>query len=126
MDTVIIILLSLSALLFIVSFFQKDKTSQLETEVEELSMTLLQENHNLKKRIMILEEELLLEKPVNLPSVQQKPGESIPVHGVLKNQVLSLHSQGVGLQQISKQSALPLETVKRIIESEKATAGRNE
>ena len=61
MDTIIIILLSTSILLFIISFFQKDKTKQLEKELEELSFSVLQENYQLKKRMKVLEEELLME-----------------------------------------------------------------
>ncbi|RST73822.1 hypothetical protein D4T97_013185 [Siminovitchia acidinfaciens] len=122
MDTAIIILLSLSTLLFIISIFQKDKTSQLETEVEELSMTLLQDYHNIKKRIGLLEEELLLEKQIVHPSTGKARIEEDPpaVHEIIKNQVLSLHNQGIDLQRISNQSSLPLHTVKRIIESDPA------
>lgn len=125
MNTAIIILLSASLLLFIISFFQKDKTSELETEIEELSMTLLQDYHNLKKRIGLLEEELLLEKQIVHPSSKNKPEESGPVvHEVLKNQVLALHQQGIDLQRISKQSSLPPQTVKKIIDSGGSAAGR--
>ena len=126
MNTAIIILLSASLLLFIISFFQKDKTSELEEELEELSMTLLQDHHNLKKRIALLEEELLLEKQIVYPtSTANKVEEDRPVvHEVLKNQVLALHQQGIDLQRISKQSSLPPETVRKIIKTGTSAAGR--
>lgn len=126
MDTAVIILLSLSTLLFIISFFQKDKTSKLENEIEELSMTLLQDYHNLKKRIGLLEEELLLEKQIVHPSTSKTRIEENPsaVHEIIKNQVLALHQQGIDLQRISNQSSLPIQTVKRIIESSDTPAAR--
>ncbi|WP_313430956.1 hypothetical protein [Siminovitchia terrae] len=124
MNIAIIILLSASLLLFIISFFQKDKTRELEAEFEELSMSLLQDYHNLKKRIGILEEELLLEKQVVHPLHNKLTEERPVVHEVLKNQVLALHQQGIDLQQISKQSSLSPQMVKKIIESETTTARR--
>lgn len=125
MNTAIIILLSISLLLFIISFFQKDKTSELETEIEELSMTLLQDYHNLKKRVGLLEEELLLEKQIVQPSPgMNQTNSSQPVHEILKNQVLALHQQGIDLERISKQSSLPMQTVMSIIERDKAADGR--
>lgn len=126
MDTAIIILLSISTLLFISSVFQKEKTSRLENEMEELSMTLLQDYHNLKKRIGLLEEELLLEKQIVHPSSSKtKIEDNRPVvHEIIKNQVLALHQQGIDLQRISNQSSLPLQTVKRIIDSNDSTARR--
>lgn len=124
MNIAIIILLSSSLLLFIISFFQKDKTSELEAELEELSMTLLQDSHNLKKRVGLLEEELLLEKHIVHPSHNQLEEDSPVVHEVLKNQVLALHQQGIDLQRISKQSSLPPETVRKIIDSSRSASGR--
>ncbi|MFD1705408.1 hypothetical protein ACFSCZ_01415 [Siminovitchia sediminis] len=126
MNTVIIVLLSLSTVLFIISMFQKDKLSQFETEFEELTMTLLQENHNLKKRIGVLEEELLLEKQlIDAPVLSAKRKASpLVVHEVLKNQVIALHQQGMDLQRIASQSSLPVDTVKHIIKDRQDPAGR--
>lgn len=112
MDTLIISLLCGSILLFIVSFFQKDKTKQLEKEVEELGLTVLKEHYQLKKRMKVLEEELLIEE--SLMGIEPKvAGQEI--NEILKSQVLSLYSQGVNLKQISSQSSLSLDTVKKII-----------
>lgn len=115
MTTVIISLLSLSILLFIISFFQKDRYKTLENDVEELSMNFLQENYTLKKRLKVLEEELLMDEG---PVFQSAPTQNRPkkqVHEIVKNQVLALHSQGMNLEQIAKQSALPVSDVQDII-----------
>lgn len=112
MDTIIIILLSLSVILFIISFFQQDRTKMLEKELEQLSMTVLQENYMTKKRLKVLEEELLLDQDLfhsNSKVENEKPNE------ILKNHVLALYHQGLQIEQISKQSSLPIQTVKNII-----------
>src|SRR5690606_40666570 len=62
MDTIIIILLAASIILFIISFLQPDKVKSLEKEVEQLNMTILQEQYLVKKRLKVLEEELLMEQ----------------------------------------------------------------
>ncbi|EDL64432.1 hypothetical protein [Bacillus sp. SG-1] len=114
MTTVIISLLSLSALLFILSFFQRDRYKNLEKEVEELSMNFLQENYTLKKRVKILEEELLMDEgPIFQAPPAARPKKK--VHEIVKNQVLALHAQGMNLEQIARQSALPITDVQDII-----------
>jgi len=110
MDTAIIILLAASAVLFILSFFRRDRIKELEQEVEQLSMNVLQENYQMKKRLKILEEELLVDGEVLVPS---KP--AVGVNEIIKNQVFSLYSQGLDTRQIARQSSLPLETVRRLI-----------
>jgi hypothetical protein len=114
MTTVIISLLSLSALLFIVSFFQRDRYKTLEKDLEDLSMNFLQENYTLKKRLKVLEEELLMdETPVFHTSQGSRPKKK--VHEIVKNQVLALHAQGMNLEQIARQSALPISDVQDIL-----------
>lgn len=114
MTIVIISLLSLSSLLFIISFFQRDRYKTLEKDVEELSMNFLQENYTLKKRLKVLEEELLMEEgPVFQAPPPQRPKKK--VHEIVKNQVLALHAQGMNMEQIAKQSALPVMDVQEII-----------
>lgn len=73
MNMVIIVLLSLSIILLILSFFKRDKISELEQQVEQLTMTMMQENYQLKKRMKILEEELLGGEELNIPP---KPSQS--------------------------------------------------
>ncbi|MGM0844243.1 MAG: hypothetical protein ACQEUT_04630 [Bacillota bacterium] len=114
MTIVIISLLSLSILLFILSFFQKDRYKTIEKEMEELSMNFLQENYTVKKRLKVLEEELLMDEG----PVFQAPSSQLPkkkVHEIVKNQVLALHAQGMNLEQIAKQSALPIMDVQEIV-----------
>ncbi|WP_078552825.1 hypothetical protein [Bacillus alkalicellulosilyticus] len=60
MEYIIIGLFLVSLILFILSFFQKDRTKDLENQVENFSITLMQEIYQLKKKIKIVEEELLI------------------------------------------------------------------
>ncbi|WP_339162884.1 helix-turn-helix domain-containing protein [Siminovitchia sp. FSL W7-1587] len=125
MDIAILILLCASTLFFILSFFQKNHTKELEKEVEELTMTLFKENQNMKKRISILEEELLMEKGFTDMSASQTPSTTaLPnVNEILKNQVLALHDRGFTLEQIARQSSLSVQTVKQIVEAGKVSGG---
>lgn len=60
MEIAIIVLLSISILLFFFSFFQRDRTKEVEKQVENFSISLMQEIMKLKKRVNILEEELMI------------------------------------------------------------------
>lgn len=121
MNTLIIILLSISILLFILSFFQPDKTKTIEKDMEQLSMKILQENYLLKKRVKILEEELLLEES-SFNNISKPPATSQP-NEILKNHVIALYNQGLDLKQISKQSSLPIQTIRSIVNNEKRVRG---
>lgn len=100
----------LGLILFIISFFLKDRSKETEEELHELSMSLYQELYQLKKRTKLLEEELMIE-PVSGPK-KTKPKQ---INEILVNQVLSLHKQGMKPDQISALSSLHLSDVKRII-----------
>ncbi|MBS4217146.1 hypothetical protein KHA96_02325 [Bacillus sp. FJAT-49711] len=119
MDTIIIILLGLSVLLFVISFFQTDKVKVLEKEVEQLTMNVLQDHYLMKKRLKVLEEELLMGQSFinDIPKRNQEPNE------ILKNHVIALYNQGLEIQQISKQSSLSVETVKSIIRNRQDSFG---
>jgi hypothetical protein len=112
LETILIGLLGFSILLFFVSFFQKDRYAAIEKEVEDLSMTVLQENYQMKKRLKVLEEELLMDGEA---FQGHKPSSRKPIHEVVKNQVIALHQQGTPLEQIAKQSALTKSEVAHII-----------
>lgn len=55
----IITLLVVAIALFILSFFANDKFKQLENQIEQISLSTLQDSYQMKKKIKILEEELL-------------------------------------------------------------------
>lgn len=114
--TIVVILLIAAIILFILSFFQKNGTEQVHQEVEELSMQFFQESYKLKKRLKVLEEELLGGEPfVSKTDLQHKKNK--PINEILKSQVLALFNQGLSFEQIAKQSALSVDEVQSIIAS---------
>ncbi|WP_391201863.1 hypothetical protein [Psychrobacillus sp. L4] len=112
MDYSIIIML-IGIILTIVSFFVKDSVKKMETEMEDLSFTLYQETSALKRRLKIVEEELLMEPTKIALPVKQKT--KYVIHDIIKSQVLELHKQGYSLPEISKRSSLTVEEVKSVI-----------
>ncbi|MCH1624934.1 hypothetical protein [Fredinandcohnia quinoae] len=60
MEYAIIGLLSIAIILLIISFFGRDKVKVLEEQVDQLTLTVMQESYVLKKKLKVLEEELLM------------------------------------------------------------------
>ncbi|HHY73011.1 MAG TPA: hypothetical protein GX497_07280 [Bacillus bacterium] len=77
LDMTIIGLFSISIILFILSFLKKDKYKELESQVENLTMTVMQENYQLKKKMKVLEEELLGNESYTIPLNEKLSRENI-------------------------------------------------
>ncbi|MFJ7937012.1 hypothetical protein ACIQYG_00590 [Peribacillus sp. NPDC096622] len=122
METLIILLFSLALILLIISFFGKDKVAKLEEDLEQMTLTYMQDIYQLKKKVKILEEEFVIQDdPV--PPVKDKStvtsNDIEPIHDILKSQVLSLYSQGLTLDQIARQSSLTKEQTLSVIEQQR-------
>ncbi len=111
MEYVLLSLLVVSILLFVLSFFVKDPVKELKSEIDQLSLNQIQELYQMKRKIKILEEELLVPDSDFSSTASQKK----EVHAILKNQVWSLSQQGLSIEQIAKQSSLPIEDVEMIL-----------
>lgn len=109
----LIVLLALSVVLFLISFFRQDHAHLVEQELEDLSLKFFQETYQIKKRLQTLEEEFMA--PGADPLLPDSACERMPVNEIVKNQVLALFRQGLSFEQIARQSALPVNEVKRII-----------
>jgi hypothetical protein len=55
----IVTILIVGVILFIVSYFMNDRLEELESQVEQLSITTIQDTYQMKKKIKVLEEELI-------------------------------------------------------------------
>ena len=55
----IISIIIVAVVLFVLSYFMRDKFEELETQLEQLSITSMQDTYQIKKQIKILEEELM-------------------------------------------------------------------
>lgn len=139
-----LILMGVGIVLIVLSFFLKDRTKQLEKELEELSIGIYQETNGIKRRLKIVEEELLLEPNFKVqspkPSTKKSPLETFqqvaaqvkggspstkpaqqannnarPIHSILVSQVIELDKQGLSIDEISKLSTLSPEQVRSIL-----------
>jgi hypothetical protein len=55
----IIALIAAGVVLFILSFFMNDRIEDLESQLEQFSISTMQDTYQLKKKVKVLEEELL-------------------------------------------------------------------
>ncbi|GAB2573352.1 hypothetical protein [Gracilibacillus alcaliphilus] len=93
--TVIVI----GVVLWITSFFLQDKFKHLEEQMEQLSISSLQETYQLKKKINVLEEELLMDDFSMQRSLQFKTQMSASVISEVKE----LYQQGHDTDSIAEQ-----------------------
>ncbi|MCM3761664.1 hypothetical protein M3212_12785 [Alkalihalobacillus oceani] len=108
METAIIILLSLAILLFLLSFFRKDSTKKLEQELETLSLTHLQDMYQIKKRLGVLEDELLI-------SQQRSPFQQKSRSHQLMQEVVALYEQEMSSEEIATATGLTSDEVERLL-----------
>ena len=123
--------------ILILSFFVKDRTKKIEKDVEDLSINIYQETNAIKRRLKIVEEELLLDsqavamsafpsskqtktpfaQPTSVPQTTNKQASVKPVHSILVSQVLELGKQGMSVPEIQKRSALSMEQIVHILKN---------
>lgn len=115
MDYVMPGLIVLAILLLILSFFLKDPYKELKNELDQFSMQQIQDMYQLKRKIKILEEELLMDDSEFSSPTVFSPSNKKEIHAILKNQVWSLAKQGLTIDQIAKQSSLSSDDVQAII-----------
>jgi hypothetical protein len=111
-------LLAFALILLVVSAFFKDPYKTLREEIDQLSMQQIQEMYVIKKKLKVLEEELLVGEETFNPSPIMRPSfssEKKEVHEIIKNQVWSLAQQGLTVEQISRQSSLAPNEVETIL-----------
>lgn len=98
MEWFIISLLSLSAILFLLSFFQKDSTEAVEKQVENMSIQLMQEIYYLKKKVNALEEEYMIDSG-NLSGADRK--KDIYRQSLTRDDVLAMYEEGYSVEDIA-------------------------
>ena len=138
------ILMLAGIIVIILSLFLKDKSTQVEKDVEDLSINIYQETNALKRRIKILEEELLVEPNFQVKQPESKQSDAFtsfqkvaaqvktaqnnniqpgikqeknnkPINGILVSQVLALNNQGLSIDEISKLSTLSHAQIQTIL-----------
>ncbi|MDV6377907.1 hypothetical protein ORD22_06475 [Sporosarcina sp. GW1-11] len=108
-----LLLLIIGIIAIVASFFVGSNTRVLEDELEKVSISLYQETSNLKKRVRVLEEELMIVAPAQETFAAPKK----PIHAIIVNQITSLHSQGYTIPEISQRSSLAEAEVVAVLRS---------
>ena len=119
-----IILLIIGLISIVASFFFGNFSNKYADELEKVSISLHEETNGLKKRIRIVEEELMIGAPPMSSGRKSKMNAKMnaktkakPIHDIIINQILSLHSQGYSTNEIAKRSSLSKEEVIMVLES---------
>ena len=124
MDFIIIALLIISILLLVFSFFKKDRITELEKNIEEVSIKHIQDLYQLKKKISVLEEELLIQETRSGPITKKKVTEDnknpSKISKILNNQVLSLYQQGLSIEEIAQRSTLSQGEIFTLLQNSKS------
>lgn len=108
------ILISIGIVIVIISFFIGKSAGSYSDELERVSISLHQETNGLKKRLRVVEEELMIGIG-QLPKGKQQPQTTKPVHEIIVNQILSLHTQGFSIEAIAKRSSLTSAEVSAVL-----------
>lgn len=112
MTSILVTLISVGIVLLVLSFFMNDKFKDIESQLEQLSISTMQDTYQLKKKIKILEEELLAGDiteqilPTN-STLENKP--------LLIQKVYHLHQQGYSVNEIAQQTDLGENDIKTIL-----------
>ncbi|PKR78995.1 hypothetical protein CEY16_04375 [Halalkalibacillus sediminis] len=111
----IITILVIGLILFIASFFMNSRLHDLEDQVEQLSISTLQDRYIIKNKIKVLEEELLTDT-MDLESLASNKGNN---SNELVNNVQRMYLQGYEINQIADKTGLSKEDIQTIVQKEK-------
>lgn len=107
-----------AGIVIILLSFVVGRSKKVEQESEDLAVTMYNETAQIKRRLKVIEEELLLDTPTIKAAPQKAP--SAGIHQILISQVLALHKQGYNITQIADRSSLSTTQIEQII----ATGGK--
>lgn len=102
-------ILIVAVILFILSFFMNDRFKDLEDQLEQYSMSTMQDTYQMKKKIKILEEELLTNDLSN--DLFQK-GKQTPE---ADQKIVRLHEKGYSIQEITELTKLSTYDIQSIL-----------
>ncbi|THE15463.1 hypothetical protein E1I69_01005 [Bacillus timonensis] len=114
MEYAFIILLGIAILLLVISFYGKDRIKMMQEEIDQLSLSVVQETYLLKKKMKILEEELL----TNDIDYEMGPPQASAM-SLSNASILSLYDKGLSYEEIGHKTNLPVEEVRLILEQAK-------
>ncbi|MDA3131090.1 hypothetical protein ACFPTR_09925 [Aliibacillus thermotolerans] len=112
MEWLIIALFTASFILFLLSFIIKDKAQERTETVEELSLKVMGEMYQLKKRVKLLEEELLSVSPSPLSTKE------------LEMEAYDFYQQNLSMEDIAQRMGLHTNEVEQLLK--KYTKGNSQ
>jgi hypothetical protein len=113
-----ILLIAIAVGLIALSFFVGDKYSELQEEVEQLSLDVVQDKYKLERKIKVLEEELLIgAAPLHNRKVQEKKAAHQDVSQ--EDVTISLFNKGYTASQISQFTSTSIEKVESVLQTAK-------
>lgn len=103
-------LVAVGVVLLILSFFVSDRFEELESEFEQFSISTMQDTYQMKKKIEVLEEELLTDG--NLTSNILRTSDNEPR---VIQKVIHLHEKGLSVVEIAQRTKLTNNDIQSII-----------
>src|SRR5690625_5162164 len=116
---VTITLIVVALVLFTMSFFMNDKFKQLEEEIEQVSISSMQDTYQLKKKMKIFEEELLSDNLSEASATVTDEPTDHSLKPLLIQKVIHLHHQGYSDDEIARQTDLSKLDVYAILKNNK-------
>jgi len=119
MTYLIVSIIAIAFVMFIISFFVDDRVSQLEEQFEQFSISTMQDTYQMKKKIKILEEELLTSTVSSHSSTEDLSNvpDSLKHKPLLVQKVYHLHQQGYSHDDISNQTQLSVQDIQTILKT---------
>ncbi|WP_077308661.1 helix-turn-helix domain-containing protein [Terribacillus halophilus] len=99
--------LAAGIILWIFSFFMQDKFKNMNQQIEQLTLSTMQETYTMNKKIKVLEEELL-------PTTQRESKQSRSQKPAIFQKVQKLHQQGYSIKEIANETGLAEDDVYRV------------
>lgn len=109
-----LILVIIGLVTVVISFFVGNSARADSDELEKVSISLHQETNNLKKRLKVIEEELMI--GIGTVQTTNRGQQQVkPIHEIIVNQILSLQSQGFSTEDIAKRASLTSTEVNAVL-----------
>jgi len=124
MKLVFIILIVTSISLYLLSFLKKDRLKALENQVETLSLTMMQDQYQVNKKIGLLQEELLMDHSSIPVAAAKKEQPKAVEHPLVQKQIVELIQNGVSPSEIATTLSLSIQDI--LVTVEKYKRGRTE
>lgn len=111
-----LILVIIGLITVVISFFVGGSARTYSDELEKVSISLHQETNSLKKRLKVVEEELMISIGTTRKG-NHSQRQAKPVHEIIVNQILSLQAQGFSTEDIAKRASLTTAEVTAVLRS---------